>query len=56
MTIETSSATIFRNENSELISADDFFDGLAQGALVKAKGVELAAQVIDAAEVEIEVE
>jgi len=54
VTIETDFGTIFRDESNALISAADFFDELAQGALVKAKGVEIAAQVIDVAEIEFE--
>ena len=47
---------IVRQMGVALMSPTDFFGELAQGALVKARGVEVAAQVIDATEVEFEVE
>jgi len=54
--IETDAGTIFRDETGAVLSATEFFAQLAQGTLVKARGVEVSAQVIDADEVELEFE
>ena len=56
VTIETDGGTVFRDENDAVLSATDFFAQLAQGSLVKAHGTEISAQVIDADEVELELE
>ena len=56
VSIETDSGVIFSDENDALLSAPDFFGRLTQGALVKAKGIEVAAQILDADEVEFEAE
>ena len=56
VTIETSAATVFRDENDTVISANEFFNRLADNDLVKAKGVETTATTITAEEVEFELE
>ena len=56
VTIETSGATIFRDENDVVISSAEFFSRLAEGDLVKAKGAEVTNTTIAAEEVEFELE
>ena len=56
VTIETSAGTVFRDENDTVISANEFFNRLANNDLVKAKGVETTATTITAEEVEFELE
>lgn len=56
VTIETNGATIFRDEQDNVISSADFFDQLQLNDLVKAKGTESADAVITADEVEFELE
>jgi hypothetical protein len=56
VSIETSGATVFRDENDVVISGADFFARLAEGDLVKAKGSEVTDTTIVAEEVEFELE
>ncbi len=56
VTIETGSGTIFRDVDDTVISSTDFFNQLAPNSLVKAKGSEVAEDVISATEVEFELE
>ena len=56
VTIETNGGTVFRDENDTVISANEFFNRLANNDLVKAKGTESSATTIIADEVEFELE
>ena len=56
VTVETSSTTIFRDENDVAMSGADFFARLAEGDLVKAKGSEVSDMTIVAEELEFELE
>jgi len=56
VTIQTSNATVFRDENDNVISSTEFFDQVASNSLVKAKGTEVSDTVISAEEVEFELE
>ena len=56
VTIETDAGTEFQDENEAVISAAAFFAQLVQGSLVEVSGTEISAQVIDADEVELELE
>ncbi len=56
VTIQTSGATVFRDENDLVISATEFFNQVAPNSLVKAKGIEVSDTVISAEEVEFELE
>jgi len=56
VTIMTDAGTEFRDENDAPLSATAFFERLAEGNLVKARGTEAADQVIDADRVEFEIE
>lgn len=56
VTIETSAATVFRDENDAVIPAAQFFGRLQVNDLVKAEGLESADTVITADEVEFELE
>lgn len=56
VTITTNGGTIFRDENDIVISSADFFGRVATNSLVKAKGTEVSDTVINATEVEFEVE
>lgn len=56
VTIDTTTGTVFHDENDNVISATDFFDDVAVNSLIKAKGTEVAAKNILASEVEFEVE
>jgi hypothetical protein len=56
VTVETSGATVFRDENDVVISSAEFFSRLAEGDLVKAKGAEVTTTTIVAEEVEFELE
>lgn len=54
VTITTDAATVFEDENDNVISAADFFNQLADNSLVKAKGTEVSDLNILATEVEFE--
>lgn len=56
VTIATNGATIFRDAADNVISSGDFFGQVADGSLVKAKGLESSSTVITAEEVEFELE
>ncbi len=56
VTITTDAATVFEDENDNVIPAADFFNQLAVNSLVKAKGTEVSTTNILATEVEFEVE
>lgn len=56
VTINTDGATVFRDINDNVISANDFFGLLTTNSLVKAKGAEVSDSVITATEVEFEFE
>lgn len=56
VTIDTNGATIFRDINDNVISANEFFGLLTTNSLVKAKGAEVSDSVITATEVEFEFE
>jgi hypothetical protein len=54
VTISTSAATEYRDENEVAISASGFFDRIAVGSLVQVTGIEIANLSISADELEIE--
>lgn len=56
VTITTNGATVFKDENDNVISAAVFFNQLALNSLVKAKGTEIADTIILATEVSFELE
>lgn len=56
VTVSTSGATEYRDENEMPISATEFFDRVSTGSLVDAKGTEIGQLAIAAEELEIEIE
>ena len=52
--IETGSETLFQDQNDSQVPSTEFFGALTAGALVTAKGVEIAAQAIAATEIGFE--
>ncbi len=55
VTVETNSQTIFRDANDNLFnSATEFFNAVAEGSIVKAKGLEVSSTTVVAEEVELE--
>jgi len=56
VTISTSGATVYHDENEAVITATEFFDRVTVGSLVDAKGSEIGQFAIAADELEIETE
>lgn len=56
VTIDTSTAIVFRDANDQPISSVDFFNQVAVNSLIKVKGTEVADMAIAAQEVEFELE
>lgn len=56
VTINTSGATVYRDANDNILTANEFFNQLTTGSLVKAEGAEVSDTTISATEVEFEVE
>ena len=57
VTIETGAGTVFQNDDGTLMAnADEFWNRVAEGSLIKAKGTESSAQTITAAEIELQME
>jgi len=56
VTINTSGTTVFRDETDAVIESIVFFERLAEGSLIKATGTESSDKVIDATQVEFELE
>jgi hypothetical protein len=55
--IETGLGTVFRNDDETVIAnPDDFWNRVAEGSLIKAKGAESSSQTIAAEEVELQME
>ena len=54
VTVETNGATVYRDVNNQLMQPDEFWDAVAEGALVDAKGMETAATTLLAEELELE--
>lgn len=54
VTIDTSAGTVFQDVDDSILSSADFFALVAQGSLVKARGIESADTMITATEVELE--
>jgi len=56
VTINTSGATVYRDANDNVISANQFFNQVTTDSLVKAEGVEVSDTTISASEIEFEME
>ena len=57
VTIETGAGTVFQNDDGTLMAnADEFWNRVVEGSLIKAKGTESSAQTITAAEIELQME
>jgi len=54
VTVETNGATVYRDVNNQLMQPDEFWDAVAEGTLVDAKGMETAATTLLAEELELE--
>jgi hypothetical protein len=56
VTINTNGATVYRDVNDNVISANQFFNQVTTNSLVKAQGVEVSDNTISASEIEFEME
>lgn len=56
VTVETNGATLYRDINDQLMPADDFWDAVAEGSLVDAKGAETGDTTLLAEELGLEME